>query len=753
MTKNTSTEDWIGKTTKTDTEATNTTPGVVKPGQALAVKNDGTLDVIPATSETLGGIIAGAGTTINESGVLSLLDFVEPYIISVTCGANGTISPAGEIKVTSGNDKAISIEPNRGYHISDVLVDGASVGAVSSYTFENVSANHTIAVTFAADAEMSVNILGNLTGNVLGDVAGNVTGSIVRNFAYSTSSADNLIIASGGTSLDWKKSDTKILNGLVKLGNATNAGSITLGGSGTWDEDDDPVYASCNLVCYDIAENVIMAYNHSSPPGSWSYHEVTLPQNTERIVITGSGSHNWSAVYAAPVTTEYKITSTTTGSGITSPAGIYNVFAGSDFTVTMTPFPGYAVKDVLVDGSSVGAVSSYTFESVAANHTIDVTFEKIHIYTMTIADVSNPSSAISYSDEAAGLTQAERIAVLQNLVSVKDCVYKDNAVVYYLMPGNMALKADGTPSVLTGEDGDVMVEYTRIPIKRTQNGNTEEVKISNVDLDGFAAHSHRWGDNQVKHFYSGKFPGIVIGGKLRSIYSETELPTTSLSRKQFAAAAAAHGAEYRYSIDLPATEMFIKDLCMFAYGTRDMQTACGKGNVSNTTRIPVGAGISLTGGLTQGDQSGTTGVCVLGRVNQHGDTWKFIDGMYWLDGNIYHTVKNNDLWDIEQNISTMPATWRSIPAGLPVNWSGSYITAVLGDEYLPWIPKTAGVTGSGSTAYYTDGCWSSAGARCCLAGGAWRDGLACGLFTFNASNAPSAAASTIGARLLCFGLE
>jgi len=372
---------------------------------------------------------------------------------------------------------------------------------------------------------------------------------------------------------------------------------------------------------------------------------------------------------------------------------------------------------------------------------------------MTIADASDPASAITFSDDATGLNQAERIAVLRNLAGIKHCIYKDNAVVYYLNEDNYAQKADGTASDLTGTAGDVMIEYTVAPVKYTTNGNAIEVKISDTEQDGFSPSYFQYGDNRATKFYSGKFPGIVVGGVLRSYYSTSDKPTGSLSRKQFAAAAAAHGAGYRYSIDLPLTEMYIKTLDLFAYGNRDIQTACGKGNVSNTTVIPVGANISLTGGLTQGDQTGTTGVCVLGRVNQHGDMSKFIDGMYWLDGNIYHTVKNNDLWDIEQNISTMPATWRSIPAGLPTNWSTSYITAALGDQYLPWIPKLAGGTGSGSTAYYTDACWSNTGARCCLAGGTWDNGLHCGLFAFDANNAPSRAASWVGARLLCFGTE
>ena len=377
----------------------------------------------------------------------------------------------------------------------------------------------------------------------------------------------------------------------------------------------------------------------------------------------------------------------------------------------------------------------------------------VKTYTMTIADASDPTSAITFSDDAAGLNQAERIAVLRNLAGIKHCIYKDNAVVYYLNEDNYAQKADGTASDLTGTAGDVMIEYTVAPVKYTTNGNAIEVKISNTEQDGFSPSYFQYGDNRSTKFYSGKFPGIIVGGVLRSYYSTSDKPTGNLSRKQFAAAASAHGAGYRYSIDLPLTEMYIKTLDLFAYGTRDVQTACGKGNVSNTAAIPVGANISLTGGLTQGDQSGSTGVCVLGRVNQHGDMWKFIDGVYWLNGNIYHTVKNNDLWDIEQNISTMPATWRSIPAGLPTNWVVSFITAVLGDQYLPWFPKLAGGTGSGSATYYTDACWSAPGARCCFVGGAWTDDLRCGLFTFYTSDVPSITGSTLGARLLCFGTE
>ena len=53
--------------------------------------------------------------------------------------------------VNYGADQAFTITPDARYHVADVLVDGVSVGAVTSYTFTNVTANHTIAATFAID--------------------------------------------------------------------------------------------------------------------------------------------------------------------------------------------------------------------------------------------------------------------------------------------------------------------------------------------------------------------------------------------------------------------------------------------------------------------------------------------------------------------------------------------------------------------------------------------------------------------------
>lgn len=72
------------------------------------------------------------------------------YTITATAGAGGSIAPSGSSSVREGTDKAYTITPNTGYVISDVLVDGRSVGAVKTYTFDNVKKAHTISVTFKA---------------------------------------------------------------------------------------------------------------------------------------------------------------------------------------------------------------------------------------------------------------------------------------------------------------------------------------------------------------------------------------------------------------------------------------------------------------------------------------------------------------------------------------------------------------------------------------------------------------------------
>lgn len=161
------------------------------------------------------------------------------YTITATAGANGSITPDGTVTVNKGSSQSFTITAASGYEVADVIVDGKNVGAVKSYTFTDVTGNHTIEATFK-----------------------------------------------------------------------------TTGGSGT-----------------------------------------------------GGGSTGGDAA-----DTYYTITATAGTGGSISPTGSVFVREDLDKTFTITPDKGYVIANVIVDGKSVGAVKSYTFEDVSKKHTIKATF-------------------------------------------------------------------------------------------------------------------------------------------------------------------------------------------------------------------------------------------------------------------------------------------------------------------------------------------------------------------------------------------
>lgn len=117
-------------------EATKTASGEVSANLA-----DYTITFNYTKNSTGGGSSGGGGGGGGSSTVSS-------YTIKASAGNGGIISPSGNVSVKRGDDQTFSINPINGYRISDVIVDGKSVGAVSTYTFDSVKANHTIQVKF-----------------------------------------------------------------------------------------------------------------------------------------------------------------------------------------------------------------------------------------------------------------------------------------------------------------------------------------------------------------------------------------------------------------------------------------------------------------------------------------------------------------------------------------------------------------------------------------------------------------------------
>ncbi len=112
-------------------------------------------------SQTLSNLTAGttyhfavmsrtaAGTLATSSdNTFQTLPQTASYTIEASAASGGTITPSGTVSLIQGASQTFTIAPNSGYSIRNVVVDGSSVGAASSYTLTDVTSNHTITATF-----------------------------------------------------------------------------------------------------------------------------------------------------------------------------------------------------------------------------------------------------------------------------------------------------------------------------------------------------------------------------------------------------------------------------------------------------------------------------------------------------------------------------------------------------------------------------------------------------------------------------
>ena len=130
---------------------------VEPPGSVFNVGTVITLTAIPNASSNFTGWSGGiTGTfpsvslTISADTVVTATFTLKTYTITATAGAHGLISPNGTVVVNHGASQQFTITADASYGIAGVKVDGVSVGAVTSYNFPNVTANHTIEASFVS---------------------------------------------------------------------------------------------------------------------------------------------------------------------------------------------------------------------------------------------------------------------------------------------------------------------------------------------------------------------------------------------------------------------------------------------------------------------------------------------------------------------------------------------------------------------------------------------------------------------------
>ena len=310
-------------------------------------------------------------TNVSANHTIDASFSLDTYTITASAGAGGSISPSGAVAVNCGSDQTFTITPDVCYSIADVLVDGVSVGAVSSYTFTNVAANHTIDASFSLDSytitatagaggsiapsgAVSVGCGSDQTFTITPDPGYSIADVIVDGSSVGAVGSYTFTNVTANHTIDASFS----LNSFTITATAGANGSISPSGAVSVAYGADQTFTIAADACYSIADVLVDGVS-VGPAASYTFTNVTA-------------DHTIDASFAP---TTYTITATAGAGGSISPSGAVSVGCGANQAFSIAPDPGYHILDVLVDGGSIGAQSSYTFTNVAANHTIDASFE------------------------------------------------------------------------------------------------------------------------------------------------------------------------------------------------------------------------------------------------------------------------------------------------------------------------------------------------------------------------------------------
>lgn len=332
-------------------------------------------------------------------------------------------------------------------------------------------------------------------------------------------------------------------------------------------------------------------------------------------------------------------------------------------------------------------------------------------------------------------TGAKGYTAIQSLM--RRCVLKaDGTVNYYLNPDNSNFKADGTPSILTGADGNVMVQVPKFYAKVETVGNVDKYSISLTADVGYVVHP--WfvkAGVEVPFRYYRAYTGFNSGGTLKSISGVT--PTRTQTIATFRSQAVANGTGWHLT-DWNAVNA-IKLLCYIEFNDYIVTDYIGTGNDTGSDYGLTTGQSNAIGNTSSPSTNNNTWMSYRGIENFYADCWEFLDGV-----NI-----NNYVFYVNQNYTTFASdvfTGDYVSKGTTIAASASYITRCAVSVSGGWIPS---VIGGASTTYYGDGFWSTTGARVALFGGSANHGALAGTGALIVAAASSYSDASIGGAV-CF---
>ena len=361
---------------------------------------------------------------------------------------------------------------------------------------------------------------------------------------------------------------------------------------------------------------------------------------------------------------------------------------------------------------------------------------------------------------------------------MRGCLLLDNGVVnYYLEPGNWNYKVDGTASVLTGVDGQVMVQIPKFYIKYVGASNLHQWRISLYPLTGYTVHPAFVKDNvEVNYRYVGAYEAVlydVSGAAYVDGHNVSTTPTSATwasndklssvsgfypityhTRAEFRVNASNRGTGWRQlDFDLYTA---IQLLYLVEYGSFYSQSVLSAGITNcaatwsaynNYYPIPKTGNGNSIGNASGANAHAVGSVCAdiltdgyfkyRGIENPYGSIYKFVDGVNFNSGVVYIT-NNASVW-ADGTATGYTAT------GITNSTSSEYQTT-LNYYSRGFLPATVGSPGT-SSAYITDYYYYDTGWRVMFAGGNAIEAAAAGFFGLDAYAAASVASQGVGARL------
>jgi len=285
------------------------------------------------------------------------------YTITASAGTGGSISPSGDVVVNCGANQTFTIAAATGYQIGAVSVDGNPVGAVTSHTFTNVTADHTIRATFTPiDYTLTVNITGN--------------GTVAKSPNLATYHYGDVVTLTPTADPGWTFSAFSPTSPVTITGNATVAATftqnhytlgVTIIGSGTVAKSlDQPTYHYGDVVTLTPTAAAGWTFSVFSPASP-----VTITANT---TVTATFTQN-----------HYTLGITIVGSGTVAKSPDQATYHYGD-VVTLTP--------TAAAGWTFSGFSPASPVTITGNTTVTATFTDNH-YTLTVNVVGSGTVAKS----------------------------------------------------------------------------------------------------------------------------------------------------------------------------------------------------------------------------------------------------------------------------------------------------------------------------------------------------------------------